>query len=69
METPSGSKFITYPEVNITSDTQITKSNPVKPGYGWIFDADVVNINDTWSLTEVKLINEVCPRISPSVKL
>ena len=69
MQTPVGAKLVIYPEVNITNETQKTKANPLKPGYAWIVEADVVNINDTWSLTEVKLINEVCPRVSPSVKL
>ncbi len=69
MQAPGGARIITHPDVNITTETQKTKANPLKPGYGWVVDADITNINDTWSLSEVKLINEVCPRISPSVSL
>lgn len=69
MQTTAGLKLIIHPDVNITADTQRTKANPLKPGYDWIVNADVININDTWPLTEVKLINDVCPRISPSVEL
>ncbi len=69
MQTPEGTKLIIYPEVNVTAETQRTKTNPLKPGYDWILEADVANINDTWSLIEVKVINEVCPKISPSVEL
>lgn len=68
MQTPTGLRLVIYPSVNITNETQRTKANPLKPGYDWIIEADVININDTWSLTEVKLINDVCPKVSPSVK-
>jgi flagellin-like protein len=66
MQTPTGARLIVYPEINITSETQRTLMNPLKPGYDWIIEAEVESINDTWSLTKVKVINEVCPRISPS---
>lgn len=69
LQTPTGMKLIIYPEINITDETQRTKVTPLKPGYDWILEADITNINDTWSLTEVKIINEVCPRISPSVEI
>ncbi len=69
MQTPTGLKLVISPDVNITSETQRTKANPLKPGYDWILDADVVNINDTWPLIEMKVINDVCPRVSPSVEL
>ena len=69
LQTTTGTKLIIYPDVNITSETQKTKTNPLKPGYDWIFDADVGNINSTWSLIKVKVINDVCPRVSPSVEL
>ncbi len=67
MQTQTGVKLIIYPEVNVTEETQRTKVNPLKPGYDWILEADVTNINNTWSLTKVKVINDVCPRVSPSV--
>jgi len=69
METPTGTKLIIYPEVNVTAETQRTAANPLKPGYDWILDADVSNINDTWSLTKVKVVNDVCPRVSPSAEV
>ena len=69
LQTDTGTKLIIYPEVNITSETQRTKTNPLKPGYDWILDSDISSINDTWSLTKVKVINEVCPRVSPSLEL
>ena len=69
MQTPTGTKLIIYPEVSITADTQRTKVNPLKPGYDWILEAEVNDINDTWTLTELKVINDVCPRISPSVEM
>jgi len=62
-------KILIYPSVNITSDTQRTFSNPLKPGYDWLINAEVAGINDTWSLTKVKVINEVCPRVSPSAEI
>ncbi|MCK5020455.1 MAG: type IV pilin [Candidatus Peribacteraceae bacterium] len=69
LQTPTGVKLVIYPEVNITDDTQRTKVNPLKPGYDWILEAEVDNINDTWSLTALKIINDVCPKISPTVEL
>lgn len=69
LQTPAGVKLVIYPEVNITSDTRRTKANPLRPGYDWILDAEVININDTWSLTEVKVINDVCPRNSISIEI
>lgn len=69
MLTSSGLRLVVFPDVNITNTTQRTKANPLKPGYDWILDADVVNINDTWSLTEVKVINDVCPKASPEMQL
>jgi flagellin-like protein len=69
MQTPTGTKLIVYPEINITSESQRTVSNPLKPGYDLILEAEVDKINDTWSLTKVKVINEVCPRASPSVDI
>ena len=69
MQTTAGPRIIIHPDVNITDETQRTKANPMKPGYDWIVNANVMNVNDTWPLTEVKLINDVCPRISPSVEL
>ena len=69
MSTPTGTRLIIYPEVNITSETQRTKANPLKPGYDWILDADVASINDTWSLAKLKVINDVCPRVSPSAEV
>lgn len=69
METPQGIRLIIYPEVVVTNSTQRTVNNPLKPGYDWIIEAGVTNINDTWSLTEVKVINDVCPRVSPEVEV
>jgi flagellin-like protein len=69
MQSPSGTRLIIYPEVNITYETQRTAANPLKPGYDWILDADVSSINDTWSLMRVKVINDVCPRVSPSAEI
>ncbi len=67
MRTPEGAtRLVVHPGVNVTSETQRSASSPLKPGYEWIIEADVAGINDTWSLTEVKVINEVCPRVSPS---
>jgi len=67
MQTPDGIRLIQYPNVNITLETRKTAGNPVKPGEEWILEADVTEVNDTWSLMEVKVINDVCPRISPSI--
>lgn len=69
MQTPTGYKLIIYPDVNVTNETQRTKNNPLKPGYDWIIEAEVDNINYTWSLLEVKVINDVCPRVSPKIKI
>ena len=55
--TSSGMRIVTEPDINVTIGTQKTKSNPVKPGQSWIVDADLANINDTWSLNEIKLLN------------
>jgi flagellin-like protein len=68
METLTGTRLVTYPDVNVTSETQKTASNPLKPGYDWILEADVENVNDTWSLSGIKVINDVCPRVSPSAE-
>jgi FlaG/FlaF family flagellin (archaellin) len=68
MQTETGIRMIIYPEVNVTAETQRTKNNPLKPGYEWILEADVENINSTWSLLKVKVINDVCPKISPYVE-
>ena len=69
LQTPEGMKLIIYPEVNVTTTTQRTEASPLKPGHDWILEADVASINDSWSLRKVKLINEVCPKVSPSVEL
>jgi FlaG/FlaF family flagellin (archaellin) len=69
MQTPTDTKIIVYPEINVTEDSQRTKANPLKPGYDWILDSDVAGINSTWLLTKVKVINDVCPRVSPSVDI
>ncbi len=69
MQTPSGEKLIVYPEVNITGGTQKSKTDPLKPGSSHILYGEISNINDTWSLTRVKIINVVCPRVSPSAEL
>ena len=69
MRTTADVKLIIYPDVNITTETQMVKANPLKPGYDWILDADITNINSTWSLTKVKIINDVCPKVSPSVEV
>jgi len=69
MQTETGMKLIIYPEINVTFETQRTKMNPLKPGYEWILDADVTGINNTWSLMKVKIINDVCPRVSPTLEI
>lgn len=69
MQTDEGTKLIIYPDINVTEETQRTSSNPLKPGYEWIIEAEVANVNDTWSLREVKVINEVCPSVSPTAEI
>lgn len=69
MQTPLGERLIVYPEINVTIETQKTKTDPLKPGNSHIIYGVIVNINDTWSLTKVKIINAVCPRVSPAVEL
>lgn len=69
MQTPLGERLIVYPEINVTLETQRTKTNPLKPGNSHILDGEISNINDTWSLTGVKIINIVCPRVSPTAEL
>ncbi len=69
MQTPEGEKLIVYPEVNVTSDTQKTKANPLKPGSSHILHGEIEGINETWSLIKVKIINAVCPRVSPTLEL
>jgi flagellin-like protein len=64
-DTDSGKTIRTEPDINVTAPTQKTKGNPVKPGQSWILDADLANINETWSLSEVKILNAVCPQNSP----
>jgi flagellin-like protein len=67
--TSSGQRIVTYPDVNITQDSQKTKANPLKAGQSWILNAALSSINDTWTLNEVKILNVVCPQNSPSVEL
>lgn len=68
-QTPSGEKLIIYPEVNVTDDTQRTITNPLKPGNSHMLMGEIANINDTWSLFKVKVLNIVCPRVSPVVEI
>jgi FlaG/FlaF family flagellin (archaellin) len=68
-QTSAGERIVTYPDVNITQESQKTKANPLKPGRSCILDANVTNINSTWTLKKVRIINDVCPSVSPSVSL
>ncbi|MEM5871377.1 MAG: hypothetical protein QW051_00725 [Candidatus Aenigmatarchaeota archaeon] len=67
--TDSGLKIITYPDVIISDESQKTKINPLKPGYSCILEAEVNNIESEWTLIKVKVINDLCPRNSPSIEL
>jgi FlaG/FlaF family flagellin (archaellin) len=69
LQTPSGKRLVVYPEVNVTDETQKTRANPLKPGSSLMLEGEIVNINDTWSLVGVKVLNVVCPRASPSIEL
>ncbi|NIP40946.1 MAG: hypothetical protein GTN39_05520 [Candidatus Aenigmarchaeota archaeon] len=69
MQTSLGEKLIVYPEINVTEETQRSATNPVKPGSSHILNGEIVNINDTWSLLKVKVLNVVCPKVSPTAEL
>jgi hypothetical protein len=66
--TPSGTeRIVTYPDVRITTLTQKTVQNPLKAGQSVILEADVYNVNDTWTIQRIKLLNDVCPLVSPYI--
>jgi len=69
LQTPYGEIIVSPPDVTVTSETQKTKTNPLKPGSSHIVYGDIININDTWSITEVKILNVVCPKVSPTAEL
>ncbi len=69
-QTVEGSeRILSYPYVNITQDTQKTASNPLKPGEEWVLEADVTGIGNNWTLSKVRVINAVCPKISISLNV
>ncbi len=63
--TPSGERIVTEPDINVTGASQRTKSNPLKPGQSLILEGDMTNVNETWSLIRIKVLNAVCPGASP----
>lgn len=54
-----------------TAESQKTAANPLRPGRSAIITADIeTNMNEsTTSITEVRVINPVCPDLSPSIGL
>jgi flagellin-like protein len=69
VRSPTETKLLTYPSVNVTSETQRSKNNPLKPGHDWILESNVTGVDATWSLIKVKVINDVCPKVSPSLDI
>ena len=67
--TSGGQKILTEPDITIIPIAQKTVTNPLKPGQSTILDADIMNANDTWTLMRVKVLNAVCPSISPFVDI
>jgi FlaG/FlaF family flagellin (archaellin) len=66
-QTGSGERIVTYPDVRITTLSQKTVQNPLKAGQSVILEADVYNVNDTWTIQRIKILNDVCPLVSPYI--
>ena len=68
LESQSGEEIKHY---DCTSGTEMSESNPLMPGRSAILEANITeDINDSVStLKAVKVLNPVCPEISPSLIL